>query len=352
VFYNGAMALDRDLHVAVATRWAAATGRRGSMWEMLAATGVRGLRVLVESGSLDRLLSTDAGGPASGVLRENSARYAALGATSLQWDARTVVPGAPFDAVDLDPFGSPLPFLDASFGALAPNGLLSVTATDMVVLAGADAPSTRRRYLAEPVQGRLGPESGLRILLRTLSDRAEARGRGIRPIVCYVRDHYVRAYVLVGPSTGTPPIGPVDPEQWDGPPLRARGSAGPMWLGPLFDAPFVAGLRVPPGAAQPAALGRLLERFVDELAADVPFYYESNTVAKAAGLSTPPSTDRLVEALRGSGWPTGRTHARYGGIRTRAGRDEVYRIAASLATNAPGRSPPSPERPPGPTETA
>jgi tRNA (guanine26-N2/guanine27-N2)-dimethyltransferase len=351
VFYNGAMALDRDLHVAVATAWAASTGRRGSAWEMLAATGVRGLRVLVESGALDRLVSTDAGGPACAVLATNSARYASLGATSLRWDARSVVPGGPFDSVDLDPFGSPLPFLDAAFGALAPGGLLSVTATDMVVLAGADAPSTRRRYLAEPVQGRLGPESGLRILLRTLSDRAGVTGRGIHPLVSYVRDHYVRAYVLVGPPAASPPVGTIDPDRWDGPPLRARSPAGPMWVGPLFDAPYVASLRVPEGAALPEALRRLLARFTDEVVADVPFYYETNTVAKECGLSAPPPTDRLVEALRAHGWATGRTHVRDGGFRTRARRSEVYRIAASLAPKSRERRESSRDSAGGPPES-
>ncbi|MCI4324813.1 MAG: hypothetical protein L3K00_02870 [Thermoplasmata archaeon] len=346
------MALDRDLHVAVAARWAATTGRRGSAWEMLGATGVRGLRVLVESGALDRLLCTDAGGPAAQVLRANCARYASLGATSLQWDARRAIPDGRFDAVDVDPFGSPLPFLDAAFGSLAPNGLLSVTATDMVVLAGADAPATRRRYLAEPVQGRLGPESGLRILLRTLSDRGEASGRAIHPLVSYVRDHYVRVYVLVAPSTGPAPVGPIDSTSWDGPPLRTQGIAGPMWLGPLFDATFLAGLGVPEGAAQAATLGRLLERFTEEQPADVPFYYEPNTIAKDAGLSAPPATDLLVNALRTMGWPTGRTHARDGGFRTRAGRTEVYRAARSLSAAHPDRGSPMPGSLPGPAERA
>jgi tRNA (guanine26-N2/guanine27-N2)-dimethyltransferase len=338
VFYNGAMALDRDLHVAVATAWAETTGRRGSAWEMLAATGVRGLRVLVESGALDRLVSTDAGGPAAAVLAANSARYRDLGATALRWDARRPVQGGPFDWVDLDPFGSPLPYLDAALAALAAGGLLSVTATDMIVLGGADAPSTRRRYLAEPVQGRLGPESGLRILLRTVSDRAGATGRAIRPLVAYVRDHYVRCFVVLGPADAPPPVGAIDPAHWDGPPLRVRGSAGPLWLGPLFDPAFVGRLRVPVGAAHPSALAALLARFSDESVADVPFYYEPNTVAKELGLAAPPATDRFVEELRARGWPTGRTHARDGALRTRATRVDVYETAASLAA--------SPARPP------
>jgi tRNA (guanine26-N2/guanine27-N2)-dimethyltransferase len=346
------MALDRDLHVAIATAWSSGNDRRGSAWEMLAATGVRGIRVLVESGALDRLLSTDAGGPAAHVLGRNALRHADRGASARQWDARRPPPGGPFDHVDLDPFGSPLPFLDAAFDALAEGGLLSVTATDMIVLAGVDESATRRRYDAAPVQGRLGPEGGLRILLRTLSDRARARGREIRPLVAYLRDHYVRAYVLVGVRNGPAPVGTIDLDRWEGPSLRASGSPGPLWLGPLFDRSFVERLAVPAAAANAASLGRLLERFGDESVADVPFYYEPNTIAQELGLSEPPSTVRLVEALRGAGYPTGRTHARDGAFRTRASRTEVFRVARELAAvparpGEPGASGP-PDRAPEP----
>jgi tRNA (guanine26-N2/guanine27-N2)-dimethyltransferase len=339
VFYNGAMSLDRDLHVAVAAAWAGSAGRKGSAWEMLAATGVRGLRVLVETGALDRLVSTDAGGPAAEVLGENARRYADRGATSLRWDARRPVSGGPFDHVDLDPFGSPLPYLDAALDALAPSGLLSVTATDMIVLAGVDASATRRRYDAVPVQGRLGPEGGLRILMRTISDRAQLRGRSVRPLVGYLRDHYVRLYAVVGTADEPPPVSSLDPDRWDGPTFRSPGVAGPLWVGALFDRPFVERLQVSATAANPAALARLIERFREESVADVPFYYEPNTLARDVGLPAPASTDRLVEALRERGHPSGRTHARDGAFRTRATRAEVYAVARTLGADpAPPRT--------------
>jgi tRNA (guanine26-N2/guanine27-N2)-dimethyltransferase len=345
VFYNGAMSLDRDLHVAVVAAWARSRGRPGSAWEMLGATGVRGLRVLVESGGIDRLVSTDAGGPAAHVLAENARRYSDRGARSRQWDARSPIDGGPFDHVDLDPFGSPLPFLDAAIDSLAPDGLISVTATDMIVLAGVDSAATRRRYDANPVQGRLGPEGGLRILLRTLSDRAVARGRAIHPLVGYVRDHYVRAYATVRPASGAPAVGTIDPLRWDGPPFRSSGPVGPMWLGPLFDREFVAGLAVPVAAANPVALARLLGRFQDESLADVPFYFEPNLVARDTGLAAPPPSEWFVDTLRAQGHPTGRTHARDGAFRTRAPREVVYAVARTHEA-ARGRGPTASPDPP------
>jgi tRNA (guanine26-N2/guanine27-N2)-dimethyltransferase len=41
-----------------------------------------------------------------------------------------------FTVVDLDPYGSAIPFLDAAVKSVADEGLLCVTCTDMAVLAG------------------------------------------------------------------------------------------------------------------------------------------------------------------------------------------------------------------------
>lgn len=42
-----------------------------------------------------------------------------------------------FDVVDLDPYGTAVPFLDSALQALQNGGLLCVTFTDLAVLAGA-----------------------------------------------------------------------------------------------------------------------------------------------------------------------------------------------------------------------
>jgi tRNA (guanine26-N2/guanine27-N2)-dimethyltransferase len=39
-----------------------------------------------------------------------------------------------FDVVDLDPYGSAIPFLDSAIQSMADGGLLCVTFTDMAVL--------------------------------------------------------------------------------------------------------------------------------------------------------------------------------------------------------------------------
>jgi tRNA (guanine26-N2/guanine27-N2)-dimethyltransferase len=53
-----------------------------------------------------------------------------------------IIPGTQFDVVDLDPYGSASPFIDAAVQAVQDGGLLCVTCTDMQVLAGANYSET------------------------------------------------------------------------------------------------------------------------------------------------------------------------------------------------------------------
>ena len=51
-----------------------------------------------------------------------------------------------FSIIDLDPYGSPAPFLDAAVQALADGGLLMVTCTDMAVLCGNHSETCHAKY--------------------------------------------------------------------------------------------------------------------------------------------------------------------------------------------------------------
>jgi len=323
------MAADRDLGVAFA-RALAPPGPSRTGWEMTSATVVRGLRLLRESGAFRSFAFTEANPDAFRVLRENVGRFP--GASALEADAREVPPGAPFDYVDLDPYGSPAPFLRNALASVRPGGVVAVTATDMMVLAGAQPAACWRRYGARPVRGRLGPEGGLRILLAQLARDAEALDRSARPLLAYSRDHYVRAYVEVDHRSGGPvPVGAIDPEKWTGPRVGERGPYGPLWLGPLFDAGLVGRLQVPDGAARPSEVDRFIARLREEVSVDRPFYFEANTLASQLGLSAPPSLGAITAGLRELGYRVARTHARPEGFRTDAPRAEVEVLVRRLA---------------------
>ena len=333
------MAADRDLAVAfVRARFPTGTRDR-TAWDVTAATGARGLRLLHEGERFGRVVLTESHPDAYRVLAANARPYP--GALAVLADGRTPIEAGAFDYVDIDPYGTPVPFVPAALAAVRPGGVIAVTATDLMVLAGVQPGACERRYGARPIRGRLGPESGLRILLAFLVRKAAEGGRALRPLLAYVRDHHVRAYVEVGgrpvPS-GAEAVGVLDPARFDGPPLEPGGPYGPMWLGPLFDAPLVRSLEVPPRAARPEEVEKFLERLREETDADRPFYYEPNLLARRLGLAHPPSREAIRASLTAAGFSATRTHARPEGFRTTAPRstveDRVRAIAADQSQKA------------------
>jgi len=329
------MAADRDLNVAVVRAWRSgdARGRRG--WEMLAATGARGLRVLHEAGGFESFELTERDPAAVEVLERNAAPFAAEGARARVHDARVALAEAAFDYVDLDPYGTPVPFLDAALAAVAPGGLLAVTATDTRVLAGAQAGVAERRYGGRPIRGRLGPESGLRLLLAYIARQAEERDLRIVPRLAYVGDHHVRAYVTVATrpehDAGSP-IGPIHTDAWTGPTIAPGGIYGPMWLGPLFDPELVEALRSPTTPADSRRTARTLEVLRGECRVDRPFYYESNVLARELRLAEPPSPTAMVAELIRRGHRAAPSHARDGAFRTDASHEAVAECARALTS--------------------
>jgi tRNA (guanine26-N2/guanine27-N2)-dimethyltransferase len=331
------MALDRDLNVAVIRAWRAIARPCRTGWEMLAATGVRGLRLVHEAGPFERFDLTEREPASADLLVRNAERYYGEGARATRADACTRLPSGLSDYVDLDPYGTPVPYLDAAFRGLAPGGLLAVTATDTRVLAGVDQGVAERRYGGRPIRGRLGPEGGLRLLLAEVARRASVRSCRITPRLAYIGSHHVRAYLTVDPLLGqldAPPIGPIDPHAWTGPPLGATGPVGPFWLGPLLDPALIERLDPPPGAAETRAIARKIQILHEEVAVDRPFYYESNSIAEELGLPSPPSVESFARELASGGFRTARTQARSGAFRTDAPNVEVMAAARRLGAQS------------------
>jgi len=101
-----------------------------------------------------------------------------------------------YDVIDLDPYGSAAPFLDAAVQAVQDGGMLNVTCTDMVALGGSHPETCFGRYNASfPLQrAPYVQEVALHILLQSLAVTAAKYGRSIRPILSVGMDFYVRVF--------------------------------------------------------------------------------------------------------------------------------------------------------------
>ncbi|KAK0627649.1 S-adenosyl-L-methionine-dependent methyltransferase [Immersiella caudata] len=107
-----------------------------------------------------------------------------------------------YDVVDLDPYGSAAPFLDAAVQAVRDDGgLLAVTCTDSGVWASAGyAEKCYSLYGGVPVKGWYSHEGGLRIVLHAIETAAAKYGLAMEPLVSLSIDFYLRVFVRIKKS--------------------------------------------------------------------------------------------------------------------------------------------------------
>jgi tRNA (guanine26-N2/guanine27-N2)-dimethyltransferase len=345
VFYNPVMRLNRDISVL-----AVKTLSPRKVLDAFSATGIRGIRYALET-PVEETWLNDLSGDAFNLILQNielnfgvnpvvkgdSAEVGVNGRRILvrRSDANALMSSMfrYFDFVDLDPFGSPTPFLDSALRAVRRKGFLGITATDTGVLCGAYRNACRRKYLAEPLRGELCHEVGLRILIGTVVRYAAKYDLGVKVLLAYYRDHYFRVFLKVvnGARKADESLsmmgylwqdesGKFDYSRSFLP--NAPGAAGPLWLGSLKDDAFVQSLHElslehPLGDPKTTEFLSLLS---SEL--DVPFYYDTHSLAKRTGVGIP-KIQVLIDELMSRGYRTTRTHFSPTSIKTEAPFEEV-----------------------------
>ena len=99
--------------------------------------------------------------------------------------------------VDIDPYGSPLPFLDTAIQSLARRGVMEVSATDSAALTGSSKNALLRRYGARVRTDGLAHDSGLRVLLATVARAAARHERSVEPLMSIWESHHLRVSMCV-----------------------------------------------------------------------------------------------------------------------------------------------------------
>ncbi|KAK3687319.1 S-adenosyl-L-methionine-dependent methyltransferase [Podospora appendiculata] len=107
-----------------------------------------------------------------------------------------------YDVVDLDPYGTAAPFLDAAVQSVRDDGgLLCVTCTDSGVWASNGYPEKcYSLYGGVPLKGWYSHEVGLRLILHAIETSAAKYGLAIEPLLSLSIDFYLRVFVRIRKS--------------------------------------------------------------------------------------------------------------------------------------------------------
>jgi tRNA (guanine26-N2/guanine27-N2)-dimethyltransferase len=347
-FYNPRMEMNRDITVGVLRAWRKRVGAQTPTYlDANCASGVRGVRAALVG--YDPIL-VDRSDEAVELTRRNVEENGVGDRATVEHeDANVAMRRQRYDVVDVDPFGSPVPFADAAFSSA--DSLACFTATDTAPLCGAHD-SGVRRYSCVPLNTTYHAEMGLRVLIGALARTAARYDVAVTPVLSHSSDHYKRTYLAVeegakvsnaalegvgflshcfecGSRDACDAVGAAVPEETDR--VCACGAmrevAGPLWTGPISDAGFVGS--VIDEIEEDERMGtrkrakKTLRLVRDEL--DTPTHYDHHKVCQRAGVA-PSKLEVFLERLRDVGYEA--TEAHYSGtaFKTDASHEELVEL--------------------------
>ncbi len=352
VFYNPVMVFNRDLMVALLNIYSSKVARISSASDPMAATGVRGVRIALEVSGVSEMFLNDIDPVACRIIRLNvminmlSSIARIYCEDSNQLMVSLSKSGIHVDYLDIDPYGSPAPYIESASRFARIGGLLAITATDLGPLTGRYPAKVYRRYHAATFKDiDFGKEAGLRILAAYAINKASERDIALKPILAYYADHYYRIYFHVDKGASKAdkllretgyialcnscgyrsPL--AETEDLRCPICGSKMQAiGPLWLGPLADKEILKDLSRAkesfPWLQTKNRISSLAEMLLMENEIDKPYYYRVDTIARLAKTSMPP-INSLIECLRSRGCRASRTHFDKIGIKTDANIKDI-----------------------------
>lgn len=419
VFYNPVQEFNRDLTIAVLSEFAEehvkySRERKHKLWqkenpdkepievdrdepliagqqhtdgmrilEGLAASGLRSMRFGLEIPGVNKIIANDFDPHAVEIIEKNVRRNnlenlveaSHNDAAMLMYQNRKITDR--FDVIDLDPYGSAGPFLDAAVQSVRDGGLLCITCTDAGTLCGNFGEKSFTMYGGLPLKGRNCHEMAMRIILRSVEAHASTYSRYIVPLLSLSVDFYFRLFVkvysgqyhakfsashtgMVYQCTGcssfsVQPLCDAQPAKGDnykftparGPPVGIKCEhcryqhqiGGPIYLGPLHDVEFVEKIisRVvadPENFNTSKRIEGMLSVVSEEI--ETPLYYEADGLYQVLHC-TPMKFTEFRSALLNAGYRVSLSHACKNSLKTDAPNSVIWDILRAWVAKNPVR---------------
>ena len=355
VFYNPHMELNRDLSILAIQVFQKEEDREIDICDLFGGSGIRGIRYKNEIDGVNEVSINDISEVANHYERHNIELNNLSDIEVFQHDASMFLrmKRGEFDVIDIDPFGTPSPFLDSAGYCARRNSLLCVTATDTSALCGTYKEPCIRKYNAKPYKREYCHETGIRILAGFVALTLSKYAKCIEVKMSHSTEHYMRLYLKIkkgskrtdeslknigyishcsnclhrqtsnGLASAIDEICPVCGEKLI--------HAGPLWLGDIQDADFIQKMieenENKKINSEKQAL-KLLNSCLQE--ADAPAtFYDVHTICKSLKISAP-KLDLIFDEIRNEGFDAIKTHYNPLGIKTDADINKIKEILIKL----------------------
>lgn len=367
VFYNPKQAFNRDFSILILWAWNEIFSPLNAIIEPFCGSGIRSLRYALQGPPFTELICNDLNPQAIQLSKKNFEHYPQVSSEKIFFhtlDARKLFAEIYLNnkfltVIDIDPFGSPQPYIHEALRTLANPGLLLVTATDMPVWVGLYPDKAYRRY---NIANFRIPNYSFRSFCHEIAIRAfisyiQREGLNqdmlLLPLTSLSIDHYMRIALrrtrgegkIILHNTGfifecsncfqrfAIPLHEL--KQMDNFLCSCKSTKlnkmGPVWLGPLHNTEFLQAMHqkfLSFSKLELPTYNRLksyLAKMIDENTIQVPHYFDLHWFSKQFHTALP-STEMVIKYLRDEGILASSTHFSGRGIKTNLQADELQKI--------------------------
>lgn len=355
VFYNPVMELNRDLSILAIKAYQKNLGRGINVCDAFGGSGIRGVRYSKEVSEVESVVIGDINPLAIQYIKDNRELNQLNNIHVFREDANILLRKSKgkFDVVDIDPFGTPSPFIESGAISLKAGGLLCATATDTSALCGTYKEPCIRKYGAMPLKTEYCHEIGVRILAGFISRTFSKFKKCIEVKFAHSTEHYMRIYAKVGKGAKKTDeslksigyilncpkclnrdiINGITPPIQGECPLCGKSFkiAGPLWCDKIEDQDFIRDMldementRI---NEEKKAL-KLLNLVYGESNAPAT-YYDLHEICRILKISAPKLME-VLNSLQEQGYLATKTHFKPTAIKTDAPVEEIKRIILNL----------------------
>ena len=355
VFYNPHMELNRDLSILAIQVFQKEQDRKIDICDLFGGSGIRGIRYKNEIDGVGAVSINDISELANHYERHNIELNSLSDIEVHQHDASMFLrmKRGEFDVIDIDPFGTPSPFLDSAGYCARRNSLLCVTATDTSALCGTYNEPCIRKYNAKPYKSEYCHETGIRILAGFVALTLAKYAKCIEVKLSHSTEHYMRLYLEIKKGskktdeslknigyishcknclhrqTSNGLASPIEDEC----PVCGEKlvHAGPLWLGNIQSKEFIQKMICEAENkkinSEKEAL-KLLNKCLIESEAPATFF-DIHAICKSLKISAP-KFDLIIDQMKDEGFIAVKTHYNPLGIKTDANIKEIQNILLKL----------------------
>ena len=355
VFYNPHMELNRDLSILAIQVFQKEQDREINICDLFGGSGIRGVRYKNEIDGVGDVSINDISETANHYERHNIELNNLSDVEVYQHDASMFLrmKRGEFDVIDIDPFGTPSPFLDSAGYCARRNSLMCVTATDTSALCGTYQEPCIRKYNSKPYKSEYCHETGIRILAGFVALTLSKYAKFIEVKMSHSTEHYMRMYLEIKKGskrtdeslknigyishckhclhrqTSNGLASPIDETC----PICGEKlvHAGPLWLGKIQDGEFIQKMIDEADNkkinSEKEAL-KLLNKCLVECDGPATFY-DVHSICKSLKISAP-KFELILNELENEGSTAIKTHFNPIGIKSDAGIENIKNILIKL----------------------